>query len=124
VELAKIHWLRPELVAEITYLSWPDDGLLRHTVFVGLREDKPARGPAGDATDDVIVGPAHGTIATASAKLALTTNARSTVAQPTARAAPPPAHRSASDELKRARVYGLASMSRRSTDIGVISIYP
>jgi ATP-dependent DNA ligase len=31
------------LVAEITYLSWPDDGLLRHTVFVGLREDKPAR---------------------------------------------------------------------------------
>jgi bifunctional non-homologous end joining protein LigD len=43
LELAKIHWLRPELVAEITYLSWPDDGLLRHTVFVGLREDKPAR---------------------------------------------------------------------------------
>ena len=40
--LAKIHWIRPELVAEITYLSWPDDGLLRHTVFVGLREDKPA----------------------------------------------------------------------------------
>jgi ATP-dependent DNA ligase len=43
LELAKLHWVRPELVAEITYLSWPDDGLLRHTVFVGLREDKPAR---------------------------------------------------------------------------------
>ena len=43
LELAKVHWVRPELVAEITYLSWPDDGLLRHTVFVGLREDKPAR---------------------------------------------------------------------------------
>ena len=43
LELAKVHWLRPELVAEITYLSWPADGLLRHTVFVGLREDKPAR---------------------------------------------------------------------------------
>jgi DNA ligase D-like protein (predicted ligase) len=43
LELAKIHWLRPELVAEITYLSWPEGGLLRHTVFVGLREDKPAR---------------------------------------------------------------------------------
>ena len=26
------------------YLSWPDDGLLRHTVFVGLQEDKPASG--------------------------------------------------------------------------------
>jgi ATP-dependent DNA ligase len=40
--LSKVHWVRPELVAEITYLSWSDDGLLRHTVFVGLREDKPA----------------------------------------------------------------------------------
>jgi DNA ligase D-like protein (predicted ligase) len=43
LELARVHWIRPELVAEITYLSWPDDGLLRHTVFVGLREDKPPR---------------------------------------------------------------------------------
>ena len=42
LELAKVHWLRPELVAEITYLSWPDDGPLRHAVFDGLREDKSA----------------------------------------------------------------------------------
>jgi ATP-dependent DNA ligase len=28
LELAKVHWIRPELVAEITYLSWPEDGLL------------------------------------------------------------------------------------------------
>ena len=40
--LSKVHWVRPELVAEMTYLSWSEDGLLRHTVFVGLREDKPA----------------------------------------------------------------------------------
>jgi ATP-dependent DNA ligase len=40
--LLRVHWVRPELVAEITYLSWADDGLLRHTVFVALREDKPA----------------------------------------------------------------------------------
>jgi ATP-dependent DNA ligase len=41
--LSKVHWVKPELVVEITYLSWSDDGLLRHTVFLGLREDKPAR---------------------------------------------------------------------------------
>ena len=41
--LSKVHWVRPELVAEITYLNWAEDGLLRHTVFVGLRDDKPAR---------------------------------------------------------------------------------
>jgi ATP-dependent DNA ligase len=40
-ERAKAHWVRPELVAEITYLSWPEDGLLRHTVFIGLRKDSP-----------------------------------------------------------------------------------
>jgi len=43
LSFSKVHWLRPELVAEITYLTWAEDGLLRHTVFVGLREDKPAR---------------------------------------------------------------------------------
>jgi DNA ligase D-like protein (predicted ligase) len=41
--LSKVHWAQPELVAEITYMTWSADGLLRHTVFVGLREDKPAR---------------------------------------------------------------------------------
>ena len=40
--LSRVHWVEPELVAEITYLTWTADGLLRHTVFVGLREDKPA----------------------------------------------------------------------------------
>jgi ATP-dependent DNA ligase len=29
-------------VAEITYLTWTADNLLRHTVYGGLRADKPA----------------------------------------------------------------------------------
>jgi DNA ligase D-like protein (predicted ligase) len=40
--LARVHWVEPKLVAEITYLTWTADGLLRPTVYVGLREDKPA----------------------------------------------------------------------------------
>jgi ATP-dependent DNA ligase len=40
--LSRVHWVEPKLVAEITYLTWTADGLLRHTVHVGLREDKPA----------------------------------------------------------------------------------
>jgi ATP-dependent DNA ligase len=40
--LSRIHWVEPRLVAEITYLTWTADNLLRHTVYVGLREDKPA----------------------------------------------------------------------------------
>ena len=40
--LSRVHWVEPKLVAEITYLTWTDDDLLRQTVFVGLRSDKPA----------------------------------------------------------------------------------
>ena len=40
--LSRVHWVEPTLVAEITYLTWTADNLLRHTVYVGLREDKPA----------------------------------------------------------------------------------
>jgi ATP-dependent DNA ligase len=41
--LSRVHWVEPTLVAEITYLTWTADNLLRHTVYVGLREDKPAK---------------------------------------------------------------------------------
>jgi ATP-dependent DNA ligase len=40
--LSRVHWVDPELVVEITYLTWTADDLLRQTVYVGLREDKPA----------------------------------------------------------------------------------
>jgi ATP-dependent DNA ligase len=40
--LSRVHWVEPQLVAEITYLTWTAANLLRHTVYVGLREDKPA----------------------------------------------------------------------------------
>jgi ATP-dependent DNA ligase len=41
--LSRLHWVRPELVAEVTYLTWTADGLLRHVVYEGLREDKSPR---------------------------------------------------------------------------------
>jgi ATP-dependent DNA ligase len=40
--LSRVHWVEPKLVAEITYLTWTADNLLWHTVYVGLRDDKPA----------------------------------------------------------------------------------
>jgi DNA ligase D-like protein (predicted ligase) len=41
--LSRVHWVRPELVVEVTFLTWTDDGLLRHVVYQGVRGDKSAR---------------------------------------------------------------------------------
>ena len=38
------HWLRPECVAEVSFAEWTPAGRVRHAVFHGLREDKPAAG--------------------------------------------------------------------------------
>jgi ATP-dependent DNA ligase len=41
--LSRVNWVRPELVAEVKFLAWTEDNLLRQVVYEGLREDKPAR---------------------------------------------------------------------------------
>ena len=40
--LSRIHWVRPEMVVEVSYAEWTPDGLLRHVVYLGEREDKLA----------------------------------------------------------------------------------
>ena len=39
-EARGVHWVKPELVAEVTFSGFTQDGLLRHSIFLGLREDK------------------------------------------------------------------------------------
>ncbi|WP_263415322.1 DNA ligase D [Terriglobus albidus] len=35
-------WVKPELVAQVTFTTWTADNLVRQAAFQGLREDKPA----------------------------------------------------------------------------------
>jgi bifunctional non-homologous end joining protein LigD len=37
------HWVKPELVAEVSFSEWTATNSIRHPVFQGLRKDKPAR---------------------------------------------------------------------------------
>ena len=40
--LSRVHWVRPELVVEVKFLTWTEEGLLRQVIYQGLREDKLA----------------------------------------------------------------------------------
>lgn len=42
-EARGVHWLKPELLAEVSFAQMTREGVVRHAVFHGLREDKPAR---------------------------------------------------------------------------------
>ena len=40
---AKVTWLKPELVCEVSYTEVTDDGVMRHPSFEGMRTDKKAQ---------------------------------------------------------------------------------
>ncbi|MNJ29398.1 putative DNA ligase-like protein [compost metagenome] len=42
-EATGVHWLKPQLLAEVAYAQMTREGVVRHSVFHGLRDDKPAR---------------------------------------------------------------------------------
>jgi DNA ligase D-like protein (predicted ligase) len=42
LQLSRVHWVRPEMVVEVSYLTWTEGGLLRAVSYQGEREDKPA----------------------------------------------------------------------------------
>jgi bifunctional non-homologous end joining protein LigD len=42
-KMADCRWLKPMLVGQFEFVEWTPDNHLRHTRFIGLRDDKPAR---------------------------------------------------------------------------------
>src|SRR5207237_2302967 len=60
-----VHWVRPELVAEVAFTEWTSDGKIRHPSFKGLRDDKPV----SDVRREKPVPPPRGTATVAGARL-------------------------------------------------------
>jgi DNA ligase D-like protein (predicted ligase) len=42
-KMAECRWLKPVLVAQYEFVEWTEDGHLRHSRFIALRDDKKAR---------------------------------------------------------------------------------
>jgi DNA ligase D-like protein (predicted ligase) len=51
-KMKKAVWLKPEAVAQIEFLEWTEGDRLRHSKFVGLREDKNPRSVVKEDTGE------------------------------------------------------------------------
>jgi bifunctional non-homologous end joining protein LigD len=41
-KMAECVWVKPEVVVQVNFANWTDANHLRHSAFVGIREDKTA----------------------------------------------------------------------------------
>ena len=51
-KMKKAVWLKPEIVVQIEFLEWTDADHLRHSKFVGLREDKDPKSGVKEHRDE------------------------------------------------------------------------
>jgi bifunctional non-homologous end joining protein LigD len=52
------HWVRPELVCEVSFTEWTPEGRIRHPSFKGLRSDKPPGRVTRESSASVSAGEA------------------------------------------------------------------
>jgi bifunctional non-homologous end joining protein LigD len=43
-EMRRCHWVKPVLVCQVKFTEWTRDDRLRQPVFLGIREEKNAKG--------------------------------------------------------------------------------
>ena len=57
-EESAVTWVEPVIVCEVAFSEWTDEGLMRHPVFLGLREDKePASVIKETAAEEITPSP-------------------------------------------------------------------
>jgi bifunctional non-homologous end joining protein LigD len=66
-EFKGVHWMKPQLLAEVAFAEMTKDGSVRHAVFHGLRDDKPAQAITEERPKAVKTTPAKKTASKSSA---------------------------------------------------------
>jgi DNA ligase D-like protein (predicted ligase) len=54
-DMSKLRWVKPKVVVEVSFVEWTRDDMLRHSEFVGFRDDKRAadvRRESGESTTE------------------------------------------------------------------------
>lgn len=72
------HWVKPQLVAEVSFGEWTRAGIIRHSVFHGLRTDKPASAIVRETPADTKTTAKPGSAAAAKKSHALNPSVRVT----------------------------------------------
>jgi bifunctional non-homologous end joining protein LigD len=95
---AGVHWIDPRLVCEIAFTEWTDEGILRHPVFQGLREDKDPKdvvreNPSGLPAGESSAAPSDATQAAGRARAAERAQPRDAAPAPRSRPVPPSTQR-------------------------------
>ncbi len=78
------HWVRPSVVVEVKFIEWTEDQRLRQPIFVGVRDDKPARSVRREA-ESVQAAEKPMTRTTKAATKAAASSAKATVVEQLAR---------------------------------------
>jgi bifunctional non-homologous end joining protein LigD len=56
-----VTWVKPVLVCEVKFTEWTSTGILRQPIFLGMRDDKPARAVRLEQPEPVPPGPRQAT---------------------------------------------------------------
>lgn len=75
-------WVKPELVAQVSFTTWTADSLVRQAAFKGLREDKPPKSVVREEPMDDTNKPAKGASRAAAKKSSGASRSKSAVPLP------------------------------------------
>ena len=70
-EARGVHWVKPRLVAEVSFAEWTNEGQLRQAAFQGLREDKAAKSVIREGMGESTTSPPARTATIAAAQTSL-----------------------------------------------------